>query len=91
MKRDQPAQILWESASFHHCFLPAEYPNQRHYLDGTNECLSAAIDQHLLVEQEAVALRSRYGEACTVKKYWGTMSCELPSHFPLPNIDALLR
>jgi transposase len=55
-KRDQLAEALRGYFTSHHSFLLTEYLSQIDYLDEAIDRVSAAIDQHLVAEQEAVAL-----------------------------------
>jgi transposase len=55
-KRDQLAEALRGSCTSHHGFLLTEYLRQIDDLDEAIDRVSAAIDQHLVAEQEAVAL-----------------------------------
>jgi transposase len=55
-KRDQLAAALRGYFTAHHSFLVTEYLSQIDYLDEAIDRVSAAIDQHLVAEQEAVAL-----------------------------------
>jgi transposase len=55
-KRDQLAEALRGYCTSHHCFLLTEYLSQMDYLDEAVDRVSAAIDQHLVADQEAVAL-----------------------------------
>jgi transposase len=55
-KRDQLAAALRGSFTPHHRFLVTEYLSQSDDLDEAIDRVSAAIDQHLGAEQEAVAL-----------------------------------
>jgi transposase len=55
-KRDQLAEALRGYFTPHHSFLVTEYLSQIDYLDEAIDRVSAAIDQHLVAEQEAVAL-----------------------------------
>jgi transposase len=55
-KRDQLAEALRGHCTSHHCFLLTEYLSQMDYLDEAVDRVSAAIDQHLVADQEAVAL-----------------------------------
>jgi transposase len=55
-KRDQLAAALQGYFTPHHGFLVTEYLSQLDDLDEAIDRVSAAIDQHLVAEQEAVAL-----------------------------------
>jgi transposase len=55
-KRDQLAEALRGYCTSHHCFLLTEYLCQMDDLDEAVDRVSAAIDQHLVADQEAVAL-----------------------------------
>jgi transposase len=55
-KRDQLAAALRGYFTPHHSFLVTEYLSQIDYLDEAIDRVSAAIDQHLIAEQEAVTL-----------------------------------
>jgi transposase len=55
-KRDQLAEALRGYCTSHHCFLLTEYLSQMDYLDEAVDRVGVAIDQHLVADQEAVAL-----------------------------------
>jgi transposase len=55
-KRDQLAEALRGYCTSHHSFLLTEYLSQMDYLDEAVDRVSAAIDPHLVADQEAVAL-----------------------------------
>jgi transposase len=55
-KRDQLAAALRGYFTAHHSFLVTEYLSQIDYLDEAIDRVSAAIDQHLVAELDAVAL-----------------------------------
>jgi len=55
-KRDQLAAALRGYFAPHHSFLVTEYLSQIDYLDEAIDRVTAAIDQHLIAEQEAVTL-----------------------------------
>jgi transposase len=55
-KRDQLGAALRGYFTPYHSFLVTEYLSQIDYLDEAIDRVSAAIDQHLVAEQEAVAL-----------------------------------
>jgi transposase len=55
-KRGQLAAALRGYFTPHHSFLVTEYLSQIDYLDEAIDRVSAAIDQHLVAEQEAVTL-----------------------------------